>query len=125
MRLSSSIVSLAAILLLCNSGDAQERPVEPAPAQSETKPTANTRLKIGVALEGGGALGIAHLGVLKWFEEHHIPVDYVAGTSMGGLVGGLYATGKSADELKQIVDHANWPQLLSGDISYQDLAFRR
>jgi len=43
--------------------------------------------KIGVALEGGGAMGLAHIGVLKWFEEHHIPVDYVAGTSMGGLVG--------------------------------------
>lgn len=125
MRLCSSILSLVAMLLLYNSGHAQEKPVKPAPAQSETKPAANTRLKIGVALEGGGALGIAHLGVLKWFEEHHIPVDYVAGTSMGGLVGGLYATGKSADELKQIVDHANWPQLLAGDISYQDLAFRR
>src|SRR4029077_8125391 len=108
-----------------NSGYAQEKPVEPAPAQSESKPTANTRLKIGVALEGGGALGIAHLDVLKWFEEHHIPVDYVAGTSMGGLVGGPSASGKSAGELKQIVDHANWPQLLGGDISYQDLAFRR
>jgi len=121
-------VSSAALLLLCNSGYAQERPIEPAPAAqaaSETKPPAKARLKIGVALEGGGALGIAHLGVLKWFEEHHIPVDYVAGTSMGGLVGGLYATGKSADELKQIVDHANWPQLLGGDISYQNLAFRR
>ena len=121
-------VSSAALLLLCNSGYAQERPIEPAPAAqapSETKPPVKDRLKIGVALEGGGALGIAHLGVLKWFEEHHIPVDYVAGTSMGGLVGGLYATGKSADELKQIVDHANWPQLLGGDISYQDLAFRR
>jgi len=121
------IVSSAALLLLWNSGYAQEKPIEPpaAPAWSETKPAAKTRLKIGVALEGGGALGIAHLGVLKWFEEHHIPGDYVAGTSMGGLVGGLYATGKNADELKQIVDHANWPQLLSGDISYQDLAFRR
>jgi NTE family protein len=106
MRLCSSILSLAAMLLLYNSGHAQEKPVEPVPAKSETKPAANTRLKIGVALEGGGALGIAHLGVLKWFEEHHIPIDYVAGTSMGGLVGGLYATGKSTDELKQIVDHA-------------------
>ena len=90
------------------------KPVEPAPAQSETKPAANTRLKIGVALEGGGALGIAHLGVLKWFEEHHIPVDYVAGTSMGGLVGGLYATGKSADELKQMwttqTGHSCWAE---------------
>jgi hypothetical protein len=61
MRLCSSIVSLATILPLYNSGHAQEKPVEPAPAQSETKPTANTRLKIGAALEGGGALGIAHL----------------------------------------------------------------
>jgi NTE family protein len=53
------------------------------------------RLTIGVALEGGGALGLAHVGVLQWFEDHHIPIDYLAGTSMGGLVGGLYATGKS------------------------------
>src|SRR5260370_34906269 len=58
------------------------------------------RPRIGVALEGGGALGLAHIGVLKWFEEHHIPVDYVAGTSMGGLVGGFYPTGMSPDELK-------------------------
>jgi len=56
---------------------------------------------IGVALEGGGALGQAHIGVLKWFEEHHIPIDFLAGTSMGGLVGGLYATGKTADELRE------------------------
>jgi NTE family protein len=79
------IVSSTALLLLWNSGYAQEKPIEPpaAPAWSETTPAAKARLKIGVALEGGGALGIAHLGVLKWFEEHHIPVDYVAGTSMG------------------------------------------
>ena len=57
------------------------------------------RLTIGVALEGGGALGLAHIGVLRWFEQHHIPIDDVAGTSMGGLVGGMYATGKSPDEL--------------------------
>ena len=84
-------VSSAALLLLCASGYAQEKPIDSAtkPASSEAKPAAKPRLKIGVALEGGGALGIAHLGVLKWFEEHHIPVDYVAGTSMGGLVGGL------------------------------------
>ena len=119
------IVSSAALLLLWNSGYAQEKPIEPpaAPAWSETRPAAKARLKIGVALEGGGALGIAHLGVLKWFEEHHIPVDYVAGTSMGGLVGGLYATGKSADELKQIVDHADWPQLLSGTSPTRILRF--
>src|SRR5260370_42328148 len=64
---------------------------------AQTGTQAPKRLKIGVALEGGGALGLAHIGVLKWFEQHHIPVDYIAGTSMGGLVGGFYATGKSPD----------------------------
>jgi NTE family protein len=43
-----------------------------------------------VALEGGGALGLAHIGVPQWFEDQHIPVDYIAGTSMGGLVAGAY-----------------------------------
>src|SRR6185369_7433523 len=80
---------------------AQEKPpAQPAP-DAGSKP--NPRPKIGVALEGGGALGLAHIGVLQWFEDHHIPVDYVAGTSMGGLVGGLYATGKSPRELEEIV----------------------
>src|ERR1051325_1697031 len=78
------------------------RPHEPAnKTPVESLPT-KTRPKIGVALEGGGALGLAHIGVLQWFEDHHIPVDYVAGTSMGGLVGGFYATGKSPEELKQL-----------------------
>ena len=54
---------------------------------AQAGPQTPKRLKIGVALEGGGALGLAHIGVLKWFEQHHIPVDYIAGTSMGGLVG--------------------------------------
>src|SRR5882672_7436807 len=58
-----------------------------------------TRPRIGVALEGGGALGLAHVGVLQWFEEHHIPVDCIAGTSMGGLVGGFYASGMSPADL--------------------------
>ena len=48
------------------------------------------RPKVGLVLEGGGALGLAHIGVIQWLEEHRIPVNYVAGTSMGGLVGGIY-----------------------------------
>lgn len=89
------------------------------------KPAPKERPTIGVALEGGGALGEAHIGVLKWFEEHHIPIDYLAGTSMGGLVGGLYATGRSADELRTVVATANWPLLLEGQTPYRDLSFRR
>ncbi len=83
------------------------------------------RLTIGVALEGGGALGLAHIGVLRWFEQHHIPIDDVAGTSMGGLVGGMYATGKSPDELVRIVKGMDWPVLIAGGTPYEDLAYRR
>jgi NTE family protein len=56
-----------------------------------------SRPKVALVFEGGGALGFAHIGVIDWIEAHHIPVDYVAGTSMGGLVGGLYASGMSAE----------------------------
>lgn len=107
----------------------QSTPPVQAPVRDPTPPppqtTTQRRPKIGVALEGGGALGLAHIGVLKWFEEHHIPIDYLGGTSMGGMVGGFYATGKSADDLRNIVKKADWPLLLSGEIPYPDLAFRR
>jgi NTE family protein len=93
--------------------------------QTVASETARKRLKIGIALEGGGALGLAHIGVLQWFEDHHIPVDYVAGTSMGGLVGGLYATGKSPEELKDIVEQQDWNAIIDGGTAYQDLSFRR
>jgi len=84
-----------------------------------------SRPKIGVALEGGGALGLAHIGVLQWFEDHHIPVDYIAGTSMGGLVAGLYASGKSPSELEELVKAQSWNTIIGGEIPYEDLSFRR
>lgn len=81
--------------------------------------------KLGLALEGGAALGLAHIGVLQWLEEHRVPVSYVAGTSMGGLVGGFYATGKSPTEIRTVVEQIDWDQVLRGRIPFQDLAFRR
>jgi NTE family protein len=83
------------------------------------------RAKIGIALEGGGALGLAHIGVLQWFEEHHIPVDYISGTSMGGLIGGLYATGKGPQELQEVVAQQNWDLIIGGKTPYEDLSYRR
>src|SRR4051812_42580152 len=80
---------------------------------------------IGVALQGGGAKGLAHIGVLRWFEEHHIPIDFVAGTSMGALVGGLYATGYTPTEIESIVQKVDWNEVMSGQTPYPDLAFRR
>ena len=99
-------------------------PVE-NPRPEQTNLPSRHRPTIGVALEGGGALGLAHIGVLQWFEEHHIPIDYVAGTSMGGLVGGLYASGKSPQQLRDLVKAQNWDVILGGAIPYEDLSFRR
>src|SRR5260370_30954726 len=94
----------------------------PGATRAQQNDTPQPRPKIGLALEGGGAMGLAHIGVLKWFEEHHIPVDYVAGTSMGGLVGGYYATGMSPDELKTLIDGMDWKKILSHRTPYEDLA---
>ncbi len=90
---------------------------EPAPVHR--RPT------IAVVLEGGGALGFAHIGVLQWMEEHHIPVDDVAGTSMGGLVGGAYATGMHPLEVRELVKSTDWDAVLRGSTEYADLSFRR
>ncbi len=88
-------------------------------AIAQTAPPAPKRLTIGVALEGGGALGLAHIGVLRWFEQHHIPIDYLSGNSMGALVGGMYATGKSPDELEVLVKHMDWPLVIGGETPYR------
>ena len=78
-----------------------------------------------MAFAGGAALGLAHIGVLEWFEEHRIPIDYVAGTSMGGLIGGVYATGMRPPEIRELVSHIDWNEVLRGQASYRDLAYRR
>jgi NTE family protein len=81
--------------------------------------------KLGLVLEGGGALGLAHIGVITWMEEHRIPISYVAGTSMGGLVGGIYATGRSPAEVRELINGIDWDQVLSGVTPFRDLSFRR
>src|SRR3989449_2721074 len=97
----------------------------PGASRAQQNAAPGARPRIGVALEGGGALGLAHIGVLKWFEEHHIPVDYVAGTSMGGLVGGFYATGMNPEEMKTLIEGLDWRKILSDRTPYEDLSYRR
>jgi len=94
-------------------------------AEAASDPSPKPRPSVGLVLEGGGALGLAHIGVLLWLEEHHIPVQYIAGTSMGGLVGGFYATGSTATEVRSMVKSIPWDQVLSGQTPFQDLSFRR
>lgn len=83
------------------------------------------RPRVALVLEGGGALGFAHIGVLQYFEAHHIPVDLVAGTSMGGLVGGLYALGENPAQIRELTNNIDWDAVLSGVTDFQDLSFRR
>lgn len=71
------------------------------------------RPRVGLVLSGGGAKGAAHIGVIRAVEQAGIPIDYIAGTSMGAIVGGLYAMGYSTDELEQLVKMQDWEMLLS------------
>jgi NTE family protein len=66
---------------------------------------------VGVAFGGGSARGIAHVGVIRWFEEHRIPIDVAAGTSMGGLIGGAFATGMSSGEIDAMLQRLNWDEM--------------
>lgn len=86
---------------------------------------ADGRPRIGLVLEGGGALGFAHIGVIQYLEENHVPVHAVTGTSMGGLIGGLYAAGKSPAEIQALVKSIDWDSVLVGQSAFSDLSFRR
>ena len=94
-------------------------------SQELAKPDKVPRPKLGLVLEGGGALGLAHIGVITWLEEHRIPVSYVTGTSMGGLVGGIYATGRSPAEVRELINGIDWDEVLNGVTPFRDLSFRR
>ncbi len=88
-------------------------------------PAPPERQKIGLALAGGSALGLAHVGVIKWLEENRIPVDAIAGASMGSLVGGMYATGRNAREIEEFVTTLDWTTALQPTTPFRQLAFRR
>ena len=78
--------------------------------------------RVGVAFGGGSARGLAHIGVVRWLEEHHVPVDVAAGTSMGGLVGGGFAAGMSAEELRVLIAGTDWDALFgSSSFAYKNL----
>lgn len=95
------------------------------PSESDTSTVIKRRPRIALVLDAGGALGLAHIGVIQWMEEHRIPVHYVAGTSMGGLIGGAYATGMSSAELKKLVGSIDWANtVFNGEPQYRDLTFR-
>ncbi len=112
LKLVRGVATVAASLLLMASAAGV------ASGQTAGRPI------VGVAFGGGSARGIAHIGVIRWFEEHHVPIDVAAGTSMGGLVGGAYATGMSADELRALIVGTDWDTMF-GSSSFPFKNLRR
>lgn len=92
-------------------------------AHSQDTTSVKTRPKVGLVLSGGGAKGAAHIGVLKYIEEAGIPIDYIAGTSMGAIVGGMYALGYSSDEILELISAVDWDRLISNQVDRQRTSY--
>jgi NTE family protein len=88
-------------------------------------PDGADRPRVGLVLSGGGARGVAHVGVLKVLEEMNVPIDAIAGTSMGAVVGGLYASGMRADDIERLISSVNWQDAFQDRPQRADLGFRR
>src|SRR5690554_605230 len=110
-RIFSSYVS---IIIFCLLSTAFAQPIVEAKHE-----------RVGLVLSGGAARGLAHIGVLKALEEQGVAIDAIAGTSMGAVVGGLYAAGYSIAELEQLATELDWQQALSDAPPREDIPFRR
>lgn len=109
---------IAAVLIVC---------LMCFPLRAQQPSDASQRPRVGVVLSGGGAKGAAHIGVLKYMEEMGIPVDCVTGTSMGSIIGGLYALGYSPDEMARLIADMDWSLYMSNNVSreYQSASVRQ
>lgn len=116
--LSSGFLALA-LALMGYLGLAETAHASACLAPRENQP------KIALVLGGGGARGTAHIGVIRALEELRVPVDYIAGTSMGALLGGMMATGLSADELEKVAAAIDWDDTFTDDAPRRDRPFRR
>jgi NTE family protein len=96
-------------------------PSTPATAVSAS----STRPRICLVLSGGGARGIAHVGVLKALEEMRVPIDCIAGTSMGAVIGGLYASGMTAAQIDETIRSVDWQEAFRDTPPRRDLTYRR
>lgn len=126
MRMQRTLASrrltccLALCLLPCLGMASPTRHESCQPGDGDT-----ARPSVGLALGGGGARGIAHISVLRKLEELGIPVDCIAGTSMGALVGGMYAAGLPLDDLEQVVLETDWKRMFDDSIERKNRSFRR
>ena len=121
------ILILLSLALVCFPAPAQigqkAKPVRQTNATTSAKPV-KQRPKVAVVLSGGGAKGMAHIGVLKYLEEIGMPIDIVVGTSIGSIVGGLYSLGYSADQLDSLVQAQDWDFLISDRFKRSSLTYQ-
>ncbi|HEV2487456.1 MAG TPA: patatin-like phospholipase family protein [Terracidiphilus sp.] len=124
---STAILLTAVILAVPAPSQVPISPANTAPANPAPLPAVAPagRPVVGVALEGGGALGLAHIGVLQWMEENHIPIDRLAGASMGALIGGLYSSGLTPAELRALATSGAFTGVFTLQPAYTDLSYRR
>lgn len=91
---------------------------------TSAQPRSPSRPKTGLVLAGGGALGMAHVGVLKVLEENRIPVDIITGTSMGSIVGAAYASGATIEEMEKLLSQTDWDALFNETRAREDVKYR-
>jgi NTE family protein len=115
LRSHARIVFVLLLILTGILSQAQDQTVEPP----------HPRPRVGLALSGGGALGLAQAGVIQWMEEHHIPVDRIAGTSMGAIIASMYATGASPSDIEKFAEGIDWDAAFLPEPVYHQLSFRR
>jgi len=126
------IAMVAGSAALANNGELTMSPFAATTQQitaqnvGQVNPSSDRRrAKIGLALSGGGARGAAHVGVIKVLEELQVPIDFIAGTSMGAIVGGLYASGMSTAELETTMATLDWADAFRDQIERRERSFRR
>lgn len=110
---------VGAAMMVCNSLAAYSQDTIQDTIQVKQRP------KVGLVLSGGGAKGAAHIGVLKYIEEVGIPIDYIAGTSMGAIVGGMYALGYTSGEILDIISQVDWDRLISDNVDRKNISYTR
>ncbi len=121
-----SLWPLLAGLIWCPTTLGQQSQMDtPQKAPQLCQLATDQRPRIGLVLGGGGARGAAHIGVLKTLERLRVPVDFIAGTSMGSVIGGLYATGMTAGEIESQMIDLNWSELFSDQPNRTERRFRR
>lgn len=123
-RLATTVLFVTALTSVAGLASATEPP-DPGVAAAPTEVPATTRPRIGLVLSGGGARGAAHVGVIRALEQMHVPIDAIAGTSMGAVVGGLYAAGLTGEEIERVFRELDWQGVIRDRAPRRELAYRR